>query len=70
MTRYTALANKETRIEWICQKCSMIYDPVTGDPDSGIAPGTPFAEIPEDWTCPIWGAQKQTFALYEAPAVA
>jgi rubrerythrin len=56
--------------KWICQKCSMIYDPVKGDPDSGIAPGTPFAEIPEDWTCPICGAQKKTFAPYVAPVAA
>ena len=34
----------------------MIYDPVAGNPDSGIAPGTPFEEIPDDWKCPICGA--------------
>jgi rubrerythrin len=51
--------------KWICRQCSMIYDPVLGDPDSGIAPGTPFEAIPEDWHCPICGAQKKTFAPYE-----
>ncbi|NEP10817.1 MAG: rubrerythrin family protein [Symploca sp. SIO2C1] len=56
--------------KWICRQCSMIYDPVTGDPDSGIAPGTPFAEIPEDWSCPICGAKKSTFIPYEEPAAA
>ncbi|NES19107.1 MAG: rubrerythrin family protein [Symploca sp. SIO3E6] len=56
--------------KWICQKCSMIYDPVTGDPDSGIAPGTPFSEIPDDWSCPICGAQKKTFIPYEEPIAA
>jgi rubrerythrin len=56
--------------KWICQKCSMIYDPVKGDPDSGIAAGTPFAEIPDDWACPICGAQKKTFVPYVAPAAA
>ncbi|MEO1132820.1 MAG: rubrerythrin family protein [Cyanobacteria bacterium J06639_1] len=56
--------------KWICQKCSMIYDPVTGDPDSGIAPGTPFEAIPDDWECPICGAKKATFAPYEEAVAA
>ncbi|TAE58545.1 MAG: rubrerythrin family protein [Nostocales cyanobacterium] len=51
--------------KWICRQCSMIYDPVMGDPDSGIAPGTPFADIPEDWSCPICGATKKTFKPLE-----
>jgi rubrerythrin len=51
--------------KWICRQCSMIYDPVAGDPDSGIAPGTPFEAIPEDWSCPICGASKKTFIPYE-----
>jgi rubrerythrin len=44
--------------KWICKVCSVIYDPAVGDPDSGIAPGTPFEAIPEDWTCPICGTRK------------
>lgn len=51
--------------KWICRQCSMIYDPAVGDPDSGIAPGTPFEQIPEDWVCPICGATKKTFVPYE-----
>lgn len=51
--------------KWICRQCSMIYDPVEGDPDSGIAPGTPFAEISEDWHCPICGAKKSMFVVFE-----
>ncbi len=51
--------------KWICRQCSMIYDPVLGDPDSGIAPGTPFEAIPDDWHCQICGAQKKSFATYE-----
>lgn len=56
--------------KWICQKCSMIYDPLVGDPDSGIAAGTPFEEIPEDWHCPICGATKKTFVLFEEQVAA
>ncbi|QSJ17115.1 rubrerythrin family protein [Nostoc sp. UHCC 0702] len=56
--------------KWICRQCSMIYDPVTGDPDSGIAAGTPFEEIPDDWKCPICGASKKTFQPFEEKAAA
>ncbi len=51
--------------KWICRKCSMIYDPALGDPDSGIAPGTAFEDIPEGWECPICGASKKSFVPYE-----
>ncbi|NES71704.1 MAG: rubrerythrin, partial [Okeania sp. SIO2D1] len=56
--------------KWICRVCSMIYDPVVGDPDSGIAPGTAFEDIPEDWSCPICGAQKKSFVPYEEAVAA
>ncbi|MBL1211102.1 rubrerythrin family protein [Geminocystis sp. GBBB08] len=51
--------------KWICRQCSMIYDPVVGDPDSGIVAGTIFEDIPEDWHCPICGAQKKLFVPYK-----
>jgi len=38
-----------------------IYDPEIGDPDSGIAPNTPFEELPDSWTCPQCGASKSDF---------
>ena len=41
--------------------CGYIYDPAVGDPDSGVAPGTSFADIPDDWTCPICGLTKDMF---------
>jgi len=44
-----------------CQVCGYIYDPETGDIDGEIAPGTPFADIPEDWVCPICGVDKSNF---------
>lgn len=56
--------------KWICKQCSMIYDPVAGDPDSGIAPGTRFEDIPEDWICPICGASKKSFTPFEEKAAA
>ena len=48
-----------------CIICSYFYDPVEGDPDSGIMPGTAFEDIPDDWYCPICGATKKTFKLLE-----
>jgi len=44
-----------------CDVCGYVYDPKTGDPDGGIAPGTPFDMIPDSWVCPICGAGKSEF---------
>ena len=44
-----------------CTICSYVYDPAEGDPDSGIAPGTPFEDISDDWVCPTCGAAKEDF---------
>jgi rubredoxin len=44
-----------------CTVCGYIYDPEAGDPDSGVAPGTDFKDIPDDWVCPVCGAGKEDF---------
>jgi flavin reductase (DIM6/NTAB) family NADH-FMN oxidoreductase RutF/rubredoxin len=44
-----------------CSVCGYIYDPKVGDPDGGIAPGTPFEDIPDNWVCPVCGAAKSDF---------
>ncbi len=44
-----------------CEVCGYIYDPEKGDPDGGIAAGTSFEDIPDDWVCPICGAGKEDF---------
>ena len=46
-----------------CDVCGYIYDPEKGDPDGGIKPGTKFADIPDDWTCPVCGADKSQFKM-------
>jgi rubredoxin-NAD+ reductase len=51
--------------QFICRACGLIYDEQLGDPDSGIAPGTRFAEIPDDWVCPLCGVVKADFEPYE-----
>jgi rubredoxin len=44
-----------------CTLCNYIYDPQKGDPDNGVAPGTAFEDVPEDWLCPECGAGKDAF---------
>ena len=41
--------------KYVCETCGYVYDPAVGDPDGGIAPGTAFEDIPEDWVCPVCG---------------
>ena len=53
--------------KYVCDPCGYIYDPEAGDPDSGIAPGTAFEDLPEDWVCPICGVGKDMFSPVEAP---
>lgn len=47
--------------KWICTICGWVYDPAEGDPSKGIAPGTPFEDLPDDYTCPICDAGKEYF---------
>jgi rubredoxin len=44
-----------------CKVCGYIYDPQKGDPETGIKPGTPFEQLPDDWVCPVCGAGKEEF---------
>jgi rubredoxin len=55
-----------TMKKYICDVCGWIYDPEIGDPDSGIAPGTKFEDIPDDWECPECGVGKDDFSVVEA----
>ena len=48
--------------KWECEVCGYIYDPAKGDPDNGVAPGTPFEKLPDDWVCPECGADKSMFS--------
>ena len=47
---------------YVCEVCGYRYDPEVGDPDNGIAPGTAWEDIPEDFVCPICGVGKDQFA--------
>jgi len=50
---------------WECLVCGYVYDPEKGDPDSGVAPGTSFEALPDDWVCPDCGAGKDEFEKIE-----
>ena len=55
-------SSEELGGKYKCQVCGFVYNPIKGDPDSGIAPGTPFTNLPEDWHCPVCGATKNQFS--------
>ncbi len=44
-----------------CGVCGYVYDPAQGDPDNGVPAGTPFENLPDNWTCPVCGATKDMF---------
>jgi rubredoxin len=47
--------------KYVCVICNYVYDPAVGDPDNGVAPGTPFEQIPDEWVCPDCGVGKDQF---------
>jgi rubredoxin len=47
--------------KYVCGVCGYVYDPELGDPDGGVAPGTKWDDVPEDWVCPVCGASKEDF---------
>ena len=44
-----------------CTVCGYVYNPEQGDPDNGVAPGTAFENVPDEWVCPLCGASKDMF---------
>jgi rubredoxin---NAD+ reductase len=51
--------------KYMCLLCGLVYDEAQGWPDDGIAPGTAWADVPEDWLCPDCGASKADFEMIE-----
>lgn len=47
--------------KYICTVCGYVYDEARGIPEAGIAPGTTWEQLPEDWVCPLCGASKAEF---------
>ena len=50
---------------WQCIVCGFIYDEAQGRPEDGLAPGTRFESIPDDWSCPDCGVAKADFDMVE-----
>lgn len=51
--------------EWMCLNCGWVYYQEKGDPDGGIAPGTAWEDVPDDWKCPDCGLGKSEFEMVE-----
>lgn len=47
--------------KYICRVCANIYDPVKGDSEGNIPPGTPFENLPDNWICPVCGSSKDKY---------
>jgi flavin reductase (DIM6/NTAB) family NADH-FMN oxidoreductase RutF/rubredoxin len=56
------LKKEERKMDkYVCDVCGYVYDPEKGDPENGIKPGTKFEDLPDDWVCPVCGADKDSF---------
>jgi len=68
---YSEMVDKITKKDerkmekYVCKVCGYVYDPEKGDPDGGMALGTKFEDIPDDWVCPICGVSKEDFEKEE-----
>ncbi len=47
--------------KYACEVCGYVYDPAIGDPENGVNAGTAFDSLPDDWVCPVCGADKGSF---------
>ncbi|MBR1739340.1 MAG: rubredoxin [Ruminococcus sp.] len=52
-------------VKYVCDICGYIYDPENGEPDSGVAAGTEWENVPEDFVCPVCGVGKDQFSPAE-----
>ena len=49
-------------MKYVCEACGWVYDEELGDPENGIAPGTKFEDLPDDFACPLCGVGKDMFS--------
>ena len=47
--------------KFVCRVCGYIYDEEQGAPDNGVAPGTKWEDVPDDFVCPLCGVGKDMF---------
>ena len=48
-------------MKYVCDICGWEYDEELGSPENGIAPGTKFEDLPDDWRCPRCKNDKTKF---------
>jgi rubredoxin len=58
---YLLIKGETNMQKYICTICGYVYDPELGDPDNDIESGTKFKDLPDDWVCPVCGADKSDF---------
>jgi rubredoxin-NAD+ reductase len=51
--------------KWMCVNCGYVYDETLGDPANGLAPGTRWEDVPNEWICPDCGMAKSEFEMVE-----
>ena len=49
-------------MKYVCDLCGYVYDEAAGEPDAGIGPGVKWDELPDDFACPVCGADKDSFS--------
>lgn len=52
-------------MKYVCNICGWTYDEAVGDADNGIAAGTKFEDLPDDFVCPLCGVGKEDFSAEE-----
>jgi rubredoxin-NAD+ reductase len=53
---------EDIKMKYVCDVCGWEYDEAVGDPDNGIAPGTKWEDLPDDFECPLCGVGKDSFS--------
>ncbi len=49
-------------MKYVCNICGWVYDEEAGLPEKGIAPGTKFCDLPDDFECDLCGVDKSNFS--------
>ena len=49
-------------MKYVCEICGWVYDEDEGYPEGGIAPGTKWEDVPEDFECPVCYVGKDQFS--------
>ncbi len=62
---YIMKKRRDKMNNYVCMLCDYTYEPEKGDPERGVSPGTAFGDLPDNWVCPVCGAEKFEFQIVE-----